>query len=450
MEQNQLGTIMSAGEEDQGTQFSPTKIDCTGIIEDVITKTSEHHQKTMSQITTNLEVQRANIDTMVQSINNLAQLMSQSVAYNNLNTQNSVRLSQQQTNFNTPNGVQLDPETNLNASNEARLANQQNDFRVVVQGPIPPRNEDSLSLNASNIWFRNSQRSSRSSSPKHVGNDGENDPTLELPQYQDKEQELWQQGATEDYDDGSTIKYGAEVSSSIAGATKIYWEKPLKADVLTEKLESSLVPSNCNFLVPKRTNVEIWTIIAGALRTNDDKLRKIQEKSAASTTQILKAASELTRLYANEQTSEAVKGPLTMLKDGLSLAGKANQDLNQFRRELIEPSLPPKYKKLAKNVDNSASLLFGDSISERLDDLQKENKVKSLLTEKPYLKEGTYTKQPNYTQRKRPHNDAATGASNYKSSSKPQKRTHTQGQNYRKERPQQQHKSNRYQNRYKN
>ena len=210
------------------------------------------------------------------------------------------------------------------------------------------------------------------------------------------------------------------------------------------------MPSNCNFLVPKRTNVEIWTIIAGALRTNDDKLRKIQEKSAASTTQILKAASELTRLYANEQTSEAVKGPLTMLKDGLSLAGKANQDLNQFRRELIEPSLPPKYKKSAKNVDNSASLLFGDSISERLDDLQKENKVKSLLTEKPYLKEGTYSKQPNYTQKKRPHNDATTRASNYKSSSKPQKRTHTQGQNYRKERPQQQHKSNRYQNRYKN
>ena len=308
MEQNQLSTIMSAGEEDQGTQFSPTKIDCTGIIEDVITKTSEHHQKTMSQITTNLEVQRANIDTMVQPINNLAQLMSQSVAYSNLNTQNSVRLSQQQTNFNT----------------------------------------------------------------------------------------------------------------------------------------------NCNFLVPKRTNVEIWTIIAGALRTNDNKLTKIQEKSAASTTQILKAASELTRLYANEQTSEAVKGPLTMLKDGLSLAGKANQDLNQLRRELTEPSLPPKYKKLAKNVDNSASLLFGDSISERLDDLQKENKVKSLLTEKPYLKEGTYTKQPNYTQRKRPHNDAATGASNCKSSSKPQKRTRTQGQNYRKERPQQQHKSNRYQNRYKN
>ena len=169
------------------------------------------------------------------------------MAYNNLNTQNIVRLSQQQTNFNTPNGVQLDPETNLNASNEAWLANQQSDFRVVVQGPTPPRNEDSLSLNASNIWFRNSQRSSRSSSPKHVGNDGENDPTLELPQCQDKEQELWQQRGTEDYDDGSTIKYGTEVSSSIAGATKIYWEKPLKADVLTEKLNHHWCPPTATF-----------------------------------------------------------------------------------------------------------------------------------------------------------------------------------------------------------
>ena len=126
------------------------------------------------------------------------------------------------------------------------------------------------------------------------------------------------------------------------------------------------MPSNCSFLVPKRTNIEIWSITTGNLCTKDQ-LRKIQEKSAASITQI----SELTRLYTNEQTSDAVEGPLTMLKDGLSLAGKANQDLNQFRRNLIEPSLPTRYKKLAKNVDNSASLLFGDSIAERLDDLQK-------------------------------------------------------------------------------
>ena len=215
-----------------------------------------------------------------------------------------------------------------------------------------------------------------------------------------------------------------------------------------------MVPSNCNFLVPKRTNVEIWTIIAGALRTNDDRLRKIQEKSAASITQILKAASELTKLYSNEETSDAVKAPLTMLKNGLSLAGKANQDLNQFRRDLIEPSLPPKYKKLAKNVDNSASLLFGDSISERVEDLQKENKVKSLLAEKPFNKENNYVKQANHSQRKRPHNDAATGSSNFKSSSKPQKRTHNQGQNSRNlntSRPQQnRHNQNRHHNSIRN
>ena len=208
---------MSA-EEEQSTPFSTTKVDCTGIIEDFISKSSEHHQKTMSQITTNLEAQRANIDTMVQSINNLAQLMSNNVAYSNLNTQHSVRLRQPQTNFNTPNGVQLDPETNLNASNEARLANlQQSDFRrIVVQGPPQPRTDDSLSLDASNIWFRNSQKLHSSSSTKHGDDEEAVDPAL---QYQDKEQAIWQRGTTEDYDDG-TIKYGAEVSSSIAGPQK--------------------------------------------------------------------------------------------------------------------------------------------------------------------------------------------------------------------------------------
>ena len=43
----------------------------------------------------------------------------------------------------------------------------------------------------------------------------EDDNEPHLPKYQDKEQELWQQGAIEDYDDGTTVKFGAEVSNYI-------------------------------------------------------------------------------------------------------------------------------------------------------------------------------------------------------------------------------------------
>ena len=37
---------------------------------------------------------------------------------------------------------------------------------------------------------------------------------------------------------------------------------------------------------------------------------------------------------------------LTKVKDALSLAGKANQESNQFRRNMIKPYLQPQFAKL--------------------------------------------------------------------------------------------------------
>ena len=50
--------------------------------------------------------------------------------------------------------------------------------------------------------------------------------------------------------------------------------------------------------------------------------------------------------------------PLSKIKDGL--AGKANQGLNQFRRNIIKPYLPPKFAKLANICDDSKNFLAGD------------------------------------------------------------------------------------------
>ena len=70
--------------------------------------------------------------------------------------------------------------------------------------------------------------------------------------------------------------------------------------------------------------------------------------------------------------------PLTKFKDALSLADKANQELNQFRRNMIKPYLPPQFSKLADISDDSKNFLFGDSIPSRVEPLRYENQTKSL------------------------------------------------------------------------
>ena len=78
--------------------------------------------------------------------------------------------------------------------------------------------------------------------------------------------------------------------------------------------------------------------------------------------------------------------PLTKIKDALSLAGKANQELNQIRRSIIKPYLPQQFTKMADISDDSKSFLFGDLIADTVESLRKENQTKSLLRDKTNLK----------------------------------------------------------------
>ena len=64
------------------------------------------------------------------------------------------------------------------------------------------------------------------------------------------------------------VQYGPQVSSSIDGATKMFWQKPIKPDSLNVKLEQAKIPANCLFLNSKRVNSSVWTIIIVAQRAN--------------------------------------------------------------------------------------------------------------------------------------------------------------------------------------
>ena len=115
---------------------------------------------------------------------------------------------------------------------------------------------------------------------------------------------------------------GPGISSSIATATKIFWEKPLSEDKLKSKIESGNLPANCGFKKTKRYNKEVWVILGDQIRSQNCKLQEVQKLLAASASHIVQASSELRKqlLSSKQPTVDSfnVKVSLTLLKNALS------------------------------------------------------------------------------------------------------------------------------------
>ena len=76
----------------------------------------------------------------------------------------------------------------------------------------------------------------------------------------------------------------------------------------------------------------------------------MQDLYKTCTTLILKAASKM--LLSHNSESFDVRTPLTLLKNSFSLAGNANQTINQLRRDLCKPFLPTQHVKFSNSADD--------------------------------------------------------------------------------------------------
>lgn len=151
----------------------------------------------------------------------------------------------------------------------------------------------------------------------------------------------------------------------------------MKEEVYKKKMEGSKLPSNCPFLIPKRTNTEIWSNLSTFTRSTDVKIQEILSLHSSSVTVLLRAASDL-----SESKSFSTKEPMLALKEDVSLVGTVLQSINTLRRDLMKPALPKGYSNLASEASESSELLFGGSICEILEQLKKENKLKEILSNK--------------------------------------------------------------------
>ena len=120
------------------------------------------------------------------------------------------------------------------------------------------------------------------------------------------------------------------------------------------------------------------SVIPQSSRSRDRGIQDIQIITAASASLILQAAAGMLQYFVAASKRSGgrtdIMPPLTKIKYALSLVGKANQELNQFRRNMIEPYLPQRFPKLADISDDSKNFLFGDLIFDTVESLRKETK----------------------------------------------------------------------------
>ena len=102
----------------------------------------------------------------------------------------------------------------------------------------------------------------------------------------------------------------------------------------------------------------------------------------------------LSRL-ADDMASFSMKGKNEMvvkLVDSLAMLSNVNSDLNQSRREAIKPELSNDFKQLCK-PNTSSTLLFGEDLSQKLKDIELDNRAGVKLAQPQYTR-GGYNSRP--------------------------------------------------------
>jgi len=202
-----------------------TPIDCSEIINHV----TEVTKQDMSQFKLTLESQQTQINSLIQTIDGLRETIVLSTHANNAPDGTA------QNGSNALDGAQ--PEnTAQNGSNAPDGAQPKN---IISGGVVPPdgensfnasediiRNSDALSTQASNLWFGGNFPSAPSPSSQ-AGSNKENSKGTSKRSLEPEQ--LYWEDSLRDYQDTSKAT-GQEVASSVAGAAKVYWQKPLKEE----------------------------------------------------------------------------------------------------------------------------------------------------------------------------------------------------------------------------
>ena len=210
----------------------------------------------------------------------------------------------------------VDGQRGRNAVSTADLANTR------VSDTISLLRHSAYSINkrpaSSALSTRSSSSSGASCSTKRSRRDSSD--------HRDPEQQELEDDTDRDYTDKAT--YGPEVSSVIACAQKIYWQRAPNADVANQLLERNKVPANCKFMTTKVANTTVFAKTSGDIHSKETEMQKLDKLHASSTTAIVKATHQLFRVKQElkelqdqhqDITFPNIDDQINLLKDGLKL-----------------------------------------------------------------------------------------------------------------------------------
>ena len=150
------------------------------------------------------------------------------------------------------------------------------------------------------------------------------------------------------------------------------WSTRLSDAKQKEKLDKYTRRENCERLLVPRVNAEIWEKIDQKTRQQDLRA-SVTQKALIKMGAILAKSTEL--LLQSENKLSDTDLLITMNTDALALLGHTMSDLSQRRRDAIRPHSNKDYGSLCASQVPVTTLLFGDDLQARLNNIRASNRI---------------------------------------------------------------------------
>lgn len=160
-------------------------------------------------------------------------------------------------------------------------------------------------------------------------------------------------------------KTDASVDSVFADTIQNLFTKGLSDEEQKDLCKKFNRPENCPALVAPRVNQPVWTILRTETKSLDSRFQHLQEC-------LIKASCCLTN-HAN--TMAQTEQDTSNIEDALALLGHTNREINLRRRECIKPDLSQDFLHLCSPSVPFTNYLFGDNVTQTVNDIQSINKV---------------------------------------------------------------------------
>ena len=155
---------------------------------------------------------------------------------------------------------------------------------------------------------------------------------------------------------------GEDANAEVAELANQIWTTKQEKEALKDLFKRNQRPVNVN-IRKVDINEEVLTSIPQSAKSRDMRLRSVQGLTAKATVPFVATLMALIDENKPIDRQKLVDSAI----DGVTMLAYANQQLNQLRRDLLRPTLQPRFQQLcSKPNDDDTQYLFGTKIVERI------------------------------------------------------------------------------------